>query len=103
MGEWYTKLDGLTFLHARLLEQVRHVRQVSSANGGRMGPSTMGDYVRQGLQSLLEYADDLYTHPPALPDAKMNRGETVQEYLKDLSSRLQQSDEVEEASARDTP
>ncbi len=84
MGEWYTKLDGLTFLYERLAEQVRHLQ---IANGGPVLDATMGEHVVEQIRGLIDYANDLRTNAPPLLDAKLSSGESVQDYLKDLPQR----------------
>lgn len=84
MGEWYTKLDGLTFLYERLTEQVRRLQ---IANGSPIVDVTMGEHVIQQIRGLVDYANELRTNAPPLLDAKLSSGDSVQDYLKDLLQR----------------
>lgn len=84
IGEWYTKLDSATFLYERLMEQLRHL----PAPDGKLAINVaVGTNAVQQIRGLLEYAEELRKNPPPLPDAKLNSGESVREYLDDLQRR----------------
>lgn len=84
IGEWYTKLDGATFLFERLMEQLR---RLPLSNGKLAINPTVGDHAAEQIRDLVDYVEDLRANPPPLPDTKLNSGESVREYLEDLQRR----------------
>lgn len=95
IGEWYTKLDGLTLLYQRLLTQLQHLQ---TADGKFRVNNEVGDDVKRQILAIIKYATDLQDNPPPLPDDRLNRGETIQDYLLDLQQRQPETENITDAS-----
>jgi hypothetical protein len=84
IGEWYIKLGGINLLYQRLMEQVR---QVKWENGALSIDRQAGDAAAEQIRGILENAKTLQDSPPPLPDADLDKGESIGAYLKDLEQR----------------
>jgi hypothetical protein len=84
IGEWYFKLDGINLLYQRLMEQVRAVKW---ENGALSIDKQAGDAAVDQIRGILANAKTLQDSPPPLPDAKLDKGESIHDYLKDLEQR----------------
>jgi hypothetical protein len=85
IGEWYTKLDGLTLLYQRIMSQLQHLPTTSDGHFD-IKADMAEDAVRQ-IRNFIDYAADLIKHSPPLPDAKLSTGESIPDYLADLQQR----------------
>lgn len=74
LGEWYTKLNGVSLLYQRLLTELQHLQ---TADGKYRMNKDVGD---GAVRQIQEY-------PPPLPDAKLNSGKSIADYLADLRQR----------------
>lgn len=84
LGEWYTKLGSVTLLYQRLLTQLQHLQ---TTDGRFRMNNDVGDDAKRQILAIIKYAAGLQDNPPPLPDEKLNRGETIRDYLVDLQQR----------------
>lgn len=99
IGELYTRLDGVTLLYQRTMTQLQLLPKDSD---GRIAITTgIADNVVEEIQSLIMYAAAVIDNSPPLPDAKLDSGESIADYLAELQQRQPKTSAPSEASVQE--
>jgi hypothetical protein len=88
-------LASLTLLYHRLLTQLQHLQ---TADGKFRVNKDVGDDAVRQILAIIKYATDLQDNSPPLPDEKLNRGESIREYLLDLQQRQPEPADITDVS-----
>ncbi|MGH2504808.1 MAG: hypothetical protein ACRDID_20045 [Ktedonobacterales bacterium] len=83
LAEWYTKLEGLCFLHALTADMLTRLIAQNKAI-----TTEQAQGIVEHLAGVLKYTESLLNNPPPLPDKRVQpSNKAMRAYLEDLQQR----------------